>query len=227
MDLTKMPDTGRFLLQFDGSCPLNPGPMGIGYTVSQEKSGVLVRVGAQIGPGTNNEAEYRALIAGVQHALRLGMWVLDIQSDSLLVVQQVKGRWKAKDARLRRLRDEALVLLGLLNGWTLNHIRREGNVEADRLSRVLEWEQPSLPPPAMWGNVHRDFHPWQAAAVRVWWREKNVRNTYLLARIFGVLPGSIEQIGNGKSYSKATFEGLPTYSLPILTSGTTVPEHTV
>lgn len=221
-EITALPETGRFLLRFDGSCPLNPGPMGIGYTITNEKSGVLVAVGAQVGQGTNNEAEYRALIAGVQHALRLGMWTLDIQSDSLLVVQQVKGKWKAKNAKLRRLRDEAVVLLSLLNRWTLGHIRREGNTDADRLSRELEWVEPQLPPPPMWGNVHRDFHQWQAAAVRFWWRVKDVRNTYLLARIFATQPGSIEQIGNGRSYNKATFADLPRYDpiLPILTSET-------
>lgn len=219
MDLDFLPPTGGFVLRFDGACNPNPGPMGIGYTLSNEESRVLVRVGSPVGQGTNNEAEYQALLAGLRHALRLGMWEIDVRSDSLLVVQQVKGIWKARDAKLRRLRDEAVSLLALFRSWSIRHVRREENGEADGLSRTITWEEPYLPPPPMWGKTYRSYHQWQAAAIRFWWREQGQRNSYLLGRVFGTRPQSIEQIANGGSYSRATFEELPRWqvSLPSLT----------
>jgi ribonuclease HI len=197
-------------LAFDGSCNPNPGPMGIGYELSHGESRVLVEVGAQIGQGTNNEAEYHALLAGLRHALRLGFWTLAVRSDSLLVVSQVNGQWKVKDHRLRKLHAEAVNLVRLFTGFSLQHVRREENAVADQLSRMLVFHEPTLPLPGSGTRFQRALLDWQAAAVRVWWLNHNP-GAYTLARVFGVDPVVIEQIGHGKSYRDATFGGYTAY----------------
>lgn len=207
---TPLPDSPPALLRFDGSCRPNPGPMGIGY-VLEYKSRVLVQVGAQIGQGTNNEAEYQALLSGLRHALRLGFWNLDVECDSLLVVKQMHEEWKVKDATLRKLRDEALGLAPLFKSLTIVHIPREENGAADDLSRKIVFEEPDLPPlePSRTSRYAKVLYEWQAAAVRVWWLKYHP-GAGVLSRIFGVAPTMIEQIGLGKSYRDADFS---TYSL--------------
>jgi hypothetical protein len=170
-----------------------------------------VRVGAQIGQGTNNEAEYQALVAGLRHALRLGCWSITVHSDSLLVVKQMKGEWKVKDHRLKKLHGEATVLAGLFAEFRLVHVYREANVEADHLSHEIVYEEPTMPAPPAWGTKERAFHGWQAAAVRYWWQAGLCRSTYLLARIFNVGDSSVEQVVNGVSYKDADFTGLPAH----------------
>ena len=206
-----LPETPLFILRFDGSCPLNPGPMGIGYTLSRagDMSGPLVRVGGWAGHGTNNKAEYLALIAGLRHALRLGMFRLEIYSDSLLVVNQLKGRWKVRDRGLRRPWIEATYLLDLFKyPPQFFHVYREHNDEADKLSRSLEFAEPTLPVPAKRGRALLNF---QAAAIREWWG-RGRRNTYLLGRLFDILPVTAEQIGNGTSYKGVTFDDMPEFA---------------
>jgi ribonuclease HI len=100
--------------------------MGIGYTLELGESRVLVRVGAPIGQGTNNEAEYHALLAGMRHALKLGMWNLRVLSDSLLVVNQVGGQWKVR-GKLAKLHREVVNLRGLFQSFTIAHVYREAN----------------------------------------------------------------------------------------------------
>jgi ribonuclease HI len=201
--------------------------MGIGYVLEHtEMSRVLVRVGAQIGQGTNNEAEYQALLAGMRHALRLGFWDLRVVSDSKLVVEQVDGRWKVKDARLRRLHAEAVLLRGMFRTFELHHTRREGNAVADALSHELVFEEPTLPPlPGKKTSRHpRALYDWQAAAVRVWWLRDGI-GAGVMSRIFGLDAAGIEQIGYGKSYLDATFASYPHHmqalGLPGLCNGGT------
>jgi ribonuclease HI len=211
MAFPTLPPVTPLVLRFDGACAPNPGPMGVGYTISQGLSRILVRAGAQVGHGTNNLAEYNALIYGLRHALRLGMWELAVLSDSLLVVNQVKGIWKVRDKGLRRHQEEAVALLDLFRDVTIEHVRREQNQEADALSHQLVMEEPTMPPPLMWGKVRRLLHPWQAAAIRFWWLGGET-NTYRLGRIFNIAPNVVQQIADEGSYRNADFTGLPDWS---------------
>lgn len=225
-----LPETPLCVLRFDGACSPNPGPMGIGYTIHRGESRVggqgtvdnspaLVRVGAQVGKGTNNIAEYMALVAGLRHALRLGMFRLSVRSDSMLVVRQLQGLWKVKDGTLRKHHAEARTLLSMFRWYTLDHIYREENAEADALSHEMVYEEPTLPllPP------HRLLHTFQAAAVREWWAA-GVRNSYLLSRIFpGTRPVTVEQVGSFKAYKYADFTDLPSYGPTWLEGGGFLP----
>lgn len=204
-----LPLTHHYTLHTDGACSPNPGPMGIGYTIHSGQGGVnsspaLVRVGAQIGEGTNNEAEYRALIEGLRHALRLGMWNIHAVTDSNLLVQQVGGQWKVRDKPLQMLHREVVTLLSLFSSHSLSHVYREENAEADALSHTMTYEEPPLPAPP----PNRALLDWQAAAIKHWFRWKT-RNTYFLGRIFGISDSQVHQIGAGTAYRHASFDSLP------------------
>lgn len=211
-----LPSPTAVTLRFDGACAPNPGPMGIGYELSIQEPGdprvsrVLAYGGFQLGRGTNNVAEYRALIAGLQHAIRLGFWTVGIVSDSLLVVNQLRRVWKVKKGRLRMLHTEAKILLDSLAGWAIMHVPREENERADELSHSVCLSEPSLPPKPWGGNARQAaaLYPWQAAFVRHQW-QRGVRNEYLWARVFQVKRSVIRQIGVGVSYRTADFSTLP------------------
>jgi ribonuclease HI len=87
----------------------------------------------RIGEATNNVAEYRALLAGIELAAAHGATELELVGDSELVVRQVEGRYKVKDATLRELHAEVKRALTGFDAWTIRHVRREHNAEADRL----------------------------------------------------------------------------------------------
>ena len=109
----------KFLIVFDGGSKGNPGPAYGSFFIQpwQEKSGIIERL--QFGDGTNNEAEYMALIAALRSLLAFlagnqtnpEETALEIRGDSQLVLRQVKGQWKAKDSRMRALRDEVVQLV--------------------------------------------------------------------------------------------------------------------
>jgi ribonuclease HI len=192
--------------------------MGIGYTVELGSgehlpgpARVLCRVGAQVGQGTNNEAEYLACVAGLRHCLRLGMWNVHIVTDSMLVYQQLRGKWKVREPSLKKLHGEAMVLLGLFNDYSLWHVPRERNADADALSHQIVFEEPDIGAPPPFGSIPRKFHFWQAAAIRLWWRLGLCRSGYLMGRIFNVDHTAIEQICDGRSYKGAGFDGRPTF----------------
>jgi hypothetical protein len=167
----------------------------------------MVRVGAQVGTGTNNVAEYTALLYGLRHALRLGMWRLVVRSDSRLLVNQLRGRYKVHDRTLARLHREALMLLDCFHTYpVIGHVPREENGAADELSRSLVNEGPVLPLPHRWPA--RSLLPWQAAALNVWWHKAEVRSSVILGRIFDVQAVQVDQVVGGRSYKDATFAGL-------------------
>jgi ribonuclease HI len=94
---------------------------------------VLEEHGERIGTATNNVAEYRALLAGIERAAALGASELELIGDSELIVRQVKGEYKVKDATLRELHAEVVRALQRFERWSIAHVRREENAEADRL----------------------------------------------------------------------------------------------
>lgn len=121
-------------LHTDGGARGNPGPAGIGVVLADEHGEVIADIARGIGATTNNVAEYRALIAGLELALERGIAELDVYLDSKLVVSQVLGEWKIKDERLRALAAKAQILMGKFDAITIQHVRREQNAAADALA---------------------------------------------------------------------------------------------
>jgi ribonuclease HI len=89
-----------------------------------------------LGRGTNNEAEYRALIAALEEAAKLGACEVEARADSQLMVRQVEGRYRVKAANLKPLYAKVRALLSGFERWRVVHVPREENVEADRLANM-------------------------------------------------------------------------------------------
>ena len=120
-------------LSTDGGARGNPGPAAYGYVLESEDGHVLDARGEPIGVATNNVAEYRGLIAGLEKALELGVTELEVVSDSELVVKQMEGEYKVKNEALRELNDRATDLAERLDKVAYTAVRRAHNELADRL----------------------------------------------------------------------------------------------
>jgi ribonuclease HI len=123
----------RVTVNVDGGARGNPGPAAIGVVLRDGDGEVLERVGEKIGEATNNVAEYRALLRGIELAKAHGAGDLELIGDSELVVRQVEGRYKVKNAGMRELYDEAVRALRDFDSWSIRHVRRAENADADRL----------------------------------------------------------------------------------------------
>jgi catechol 2,3-dioxygenase len=131
----------KLRVNVDGGARGNPGPAAIAAVVQGPGGEVLEERGERIGRATNNVAEYRALLLGIERAQALGATELDLVGDSELIVKQVKGEYKVKDATLRELHSEAVRALKGFERWSIQHVRRERNAEADRLvNQALDGE---------------------------------------------------------------------------------------
>jgi ribonuclease HI len=120
-------------LSTDGGARGNPGPAAYGYVLEDEDGGVLAAHGERIGVATNNVAEYRALIAGLERAAQLDVDELEVVSDSELMVKQMTGEYRVKNEALRELSIEAARLARKLGKVSYTAVRREHNELADRL----------------------------------------------------------------------------------------------
>lgn len=120
-------------LSTDGGARGNPGPAAYGYVLETEDGAVLDARGEAIGVATNNVAEYRALVEGLRKAVELGVDEVQVVSDSELLVRQMRGEYRVKNARLRELSLEAAALARELGTVTYTAVRREHNELADRL----------------------------------------------------------------------------------------------
>lgn len=120
-------------LHTDGGARGNPGPAGIG-AILKDGPRVLGEVAMSIGVATNNVAEYQAVITGLELALEQGVRELEVYMDSQLVVSQLKGEWKIKNADLKPLALRARSLMNRFDRINLSHVPRELNHEADRLA---------------------------------------------------------------------------------------------
>ena len=120
----------------DGGARGNPGPAAIGAVVldpSTTPPTRLAEVSERIGSTTNNVAEYEALIAGLEAAREFPSRAIRVRSDSMLVIEQLKGKWRVKQSHLRPLHSRALGLLDDYEEVDLAHVPREQNTEADAL----------------------------------------------------------------------------------------------
>jgi ribonuclease HI len=120
-------------LSTDGGARGNPGPAAYGYVLEADDGTVLDARGERIGVATNNVAEYRALIAGLEAARDFPARRVSVRADSMLVIRQVEGAWKVKQPHLRPLLEEARALLAGYEEVDLQHVRREQNTDADAL----------------------------------------------------------------------------------------------
>jgi probable phosphoglycerate mutase len=120
-------------LSTDGGARGNPGPAAFGYVLEADDGTVLAAHGETIGTATNNVAEYRGLIAGLEKALELQVDELDVVSDSELIVRQMTGEYKVKNATLQELQAEAADLAARLPRVAYRSVPREHNDLADRL----------------------------------------------------------------------------------------------
>jgi len=120
----------------DGTAEPNPGPAAIGAIIKDEQGKLITAISQGIGQATNNQAEYRAIIAALENAIRLGADQVDIHSDSELVVRQINGRYRVKNAALKPLYQRVKQLQSQLKGFTITHIPRQQNIEADSLANM-------------------------------------------------------------------------------------------
>ena len=120
-------------LSTDGGARGNPGPAAYAYVLEAEDGTVLDARGETIGVATNNVAEYRALIAGLEKAVELSIDELEVISDSELLVKQMQGEYRVKNEALRELNDEANFLEKKLGRVRYKAVRREHNELADKL----------------------------------------------------------------------------------------------
>jgi ribonuclease HI len=126
--------TEKLIIFTDGAARGNPGPAAIGCIIKDEKGTVVATISRCLGATTNNQAEYRAVIAALEKAIGLGARQVALYSDSELVVKQINGRYKIKHAALRPLYSEVVRLAGALESFKVLNIPRERNKEADALA---------------------------------------------------------------------------------------------
>jgi ribonuclease HI len=124
------------ILQFDGGSRGNPGPAAVGIVVGAQDGTPLVTIGRFIGRATNNVAEYRALIAVMQEAKKLGAKRVIIRGDSELIVRQMNGEYRVKNADLKPLWQQAQDLLAEFDEAKIEHNLRHHNELADRLANL-------------------------------------------------------------------------------------------
>lgn len=118
----------------DGGARGNPGPAGYGVVIKDESGRKVAALSEYLGHQTNNFAEYQGLIAALEYALEHGPKALKLVSDSELLVRQIKGVYKVKNATLQDLHGRAKELIAQLEWFSIGHALREHNQEADRLA---------------------------------------------------------------------------------------------
>jgi ribonuclease HI len=118
----------------DGGARGNPGPAGYGVVIKDESGRKVAALSEYLGHQTNNFAEYQGLIAALEYALKHGPKALKLISDSELLVRQIKGIYKVKNATLQDLHARAKELIKQLDWFSIGHALREHNQEADRLA---------------------------------------------------------------------------------------------
>ena len=122
------------IVSCDGAARGNPGPAGIGVQIVDPDGVVLAEIAEGLGETTNNVAEYTAAIRGLERAAELGADDVLLRSDSLLLIQQLLGRFRVRTPHLRPLYDRVKELARGFARIRFEHVPREQNTEADRLA---------------------------------------------------------------------------------------------
>jgi probable phosphoglycerate mutase len=120
----------------DGGARGNPGPAGFGVRIETPDGALVEEFSEAIGTATNNVAEYRGLLAALEWARMHGHRALHVRSDSLLLVQQMLGNYRVKNAGLQPLHAKARLLASEIGRVTFEHVGRAKNAHADRLANA-------------------------------------------------------------------------------------------
>jgi ribonuclease HI len=123
----------KLVINVDGGARGNPGPAAIGVVVSAADGNVVDELAEPIGHATNNVAEYRALLRGIEWARGLGADELEIVGDSELVARQLTGAYKVKHPSMKPLYEEAVAALRAFDRWSIRTVPRDENARADAL----------------------------------------------------------------------------------------------
>ena len=123
----------RLIVHVDGGARGNPGPAAIGVVISEPGGAVLDELAERIGVATNNVAEYRALLRGLERAAELGAREIELINDSELVAKQLTGAYRVKHPAMRPLYEEAVSALRGFDRWQIRSVPRAENARADAL----------------------------------------------------------------------------------------------
>lgn len=126
----------RLLIYTDGAARGNPGPAGAGAILRDTDGAVVAEIAEPLGHATNNVAEWTAVRLALEEAERLGATHVDLRMDSELVARQISGIYRVKHPDLKPIHAAVMRLLRGLDGYTVGHVPRELNKDADRLSNV-------------------------------------------------------------------------------------------
>jgi ribonuclease HI len=126
--------TGAYRANIDGGSRGNPGPASYGVVIRDPRGQVVAKLKKYIGRSTNNVAEYYGLIAALDYAQQHGIRALHVQSDSELLVRQMRGQYKVKSPELRPLFERARKMAQTFASFKIEHVYREQNAEADALA---------------------------------------------------------------------------------------------
>jgi ribonuclease HI len=146
-----------FQANIDGGSRGNPGPASYGVVVRNERGEIVAKLKKYIGRMTNNVAEYYGLIAALDYAQSNGLRALRVESDSELLVQQMRGHYKVKSPDLRPLFERAKKMSQTLESFRIDHVYREQNTEADALANEALDETSGKPKPL--GATKPDVRP--------------------------------------------------------------------
>jgi len=124
----------KYILYTDGAARGNPGPAGAGAYICTPDGKCVAEIAEYLGKTTNNVAEYQGLLFGLKKLVELGAKEVEIRADSELMVKQLKGEYRVKHPNLKPLFVEAQALLKKIPSYSIKHVYREMNKDADRLS---------------------------------------------------------------------------------------------
>ena len=123
----------KVVVHVDGGARGNPGPAAIGVVISDPDGEVLEELAEPIGVATNNVAEYRALLRGLERSRAMGAGEIEIVNDSELVARQLTGAYKVKHPALKPLHADAMAALRAFDSWRIRSVPRAENARADEL----------------------------------------------------------------------------------------------
>jgi ribonuclease HI len=129
-----VPSRGAFSLYVDGASRGNPGHAGAGALIKDHEGNVIKEFIRYLGMATNNMAEYQALLMGLEGALSIGASRITVFADSELMVRQVKGEYRVKSPALLPMHERAMALIRRFKSFSISHVARERNMEADSLA---------------------------------------------------------------------------------------------
>jgi len=136
----------KLIVHVDGGARGNPGPAAAACVIASTAGEVLDRHAQLLGTATNNVAEYRALLLGLQRARQLGASEVEVIGDSELIAKQVQGTYKVKHASMRPLHAAAMSALGAFERWSIRTVPRAQNADADALVNAALDGQPTAAP---------------------------------------------------------------------------------